>query len=156
MSPAITSFRESPRALLASVEPGKRLPPLFLMGEGGSGKHRAASVVHRACSRASGPFLSRHVAAIPESIVDYEVRGLAPGGFNCTADHAGAVGLANRGTLLLEEVALLPDELWPWLTRLVESGTSRQLGGLESEEADVQIIVTSSCWSNVRIGSRWS
>jgi two-component system response regulator AtoC len=90
----------------------RRLPPLLILGETGTGKGLLARAVHRASARAAGPFVSVNCAAIPETLLEAELFGFEKGAFtDARQAKAGLFQTAHRGTLFLDELGLLPAAL---------------------------------------------
>ena len=119
-SPALTAVREKISRLLERQSEVRRLPPVLLLGETGTGKGLLARAIHKAGPRADGPFVDVNCAAIPETLLEAELFGFERGAFT-DARHAkaGLFQTANRGTIFLDEVGLLPDGLQAKLTRPV-------------------------------------
>lgn len=81
---------------------------VLLVGESGVGKEVIAAHVHRLSARASGPFVRINVAAIPDTMIEAELFGAVRGAFtDARQDRAGFFAAADRGTLLLDEIAEL-------------------------------------------------
>src|SRR4029450_6363403 len=72
-SAAMVAVREQIGRLLRS--PPRRLPPLLILRETGTGKGLLASTMHRASARAAGPFVDVNCSAIPETLVEAELFG---------------------------------------------------------------------------------
>lgn len=94
---------------------------VLVLGDSGAGKELAARLIH-ALSR-EGPFTARNAATIPDALVDAELFGNAknypnPG----MAERAGLVGEADGGTLMLDEVAELPERSQASLLRVLDGG----------------------------------
>jgi transcriptional regulator with PAS, ATPase and Fis domain len=81
-SPGIVAIREQVTRLLERQAVGaRRLPPILILGETGTGKGLLASVIHRAGPRATGPFIDVNCAAIPETLLEAELFGFERGAF---------------------------------------------------------------------------
>ena len=145
-SPGIVAVREQVGRLLQRQAGGaRRLPPILVLGETGTGKGLLAGAIHRAGPRAAGPFVDLNCAAIPETLLEAELFGFERGAFT-DARHAkaGLFQAAHRGTLFLDEVGLLPEGLQAKLLKVLEEQTVRRLGSTRSEAVDVWLVAATS------------
>jgi len=137
----IAALREQIRALLAREAHLRRLPPILITGETGTGKGLVAHIIHRSSSRSSARFVEVNGAAIPETLLESELFGYEPGAFtDARHSKAGLIQVAHRGTLFLDEVALIPPLLQAKLLKVVEDASVRRLGSTRSERVDACII----------------
>lgn len=140
-SPKITALLAEVRALLRRDAGARRLPPILITGETGTGKGLLAHVIHQTGARASGQFVEVNGAAIPEHLLESELFGYERGAFtDARQAKQGLLQVAHRGTLFLDEVALLPLALQAKLLKVLEDGTVRRLGSTRSEIIDVSFI----------------
>ena len=155
-SPGIAAIREQVSRLLERQAMGaRRLPPILILGETGTGKGLLASVIHRTGPRAAGPFIDVNCAAIPETLLEAELFGFERGAF--TDARQAKVGLfqaAQGGTLFLDEVGLLPESLQAKLLKVLEERTVRRLGGTRSEAVDLWLIAATSEDLDVAVRAR--
>ncbi len=140
-SPAITALREKLRHLLEGQAVGRRLPPILVQGETGTGKGLVARLLHRVGPRKNGPFVDINCPAIPETLLEAELFGFERGAFT-DARHAkpGLLQTAHRGTLFLDEVGLLPESAQAKLLTVIEERVTRRLGSTRPEAVDVCFI----------------
>src|SRR2546427_2348479 len=75
----IVALRRTARALLQRHQDARRLPPILIQGETGTGKGLLARLMHRAGPRASAPFVDLNCAAIPETLLEAELFGYERG-----------------------------------------------------------------------------
>ncbi len=118
---------------------------VFITGESGTGKEVIAAAIHELSSRASYPFIKVNCAAIPEMLLESEFFGHERGSF--TGAHARKVGrfeLADRGTLLLDEVTEIPLTLQPKLLRAIQEQEFERVGGTRPMKVNVRFLATSN------------
>ncbi|MGH7388080.1 MAG: sigma 54-interacting transcriptional regulator [Candidatus Rokuibacteriota bacterium] len=140
-SPAIAAVRDTLRRLVAHQAPGRRPPAVLLQGETGSGKGLVARLIHRLGPRAEGPFVDVNCAAIPETLLEAELFGFERGAFtDARRSKPGLFQTAHRGTIFLDEIALLPASLQAKLLTVIEERRVRRLGGTDPEPTDAWII----------------
>jgi transcriptional regulator with AAA-type ATPase domain/TolB-like protein len=140
-SPRIAAVREKIRALLSGEAATRRLPPLLITGETGTGKSMLARIIHEASSRSAAQFVELNGAAIPENLLESELFGYERGAFtDARQSKAGLFQVAHRGTLFLDEVGVLPLSLQAKLLRVLEDGNVRRLGATRTEPVDVCVI----------------
>jgi transcriptional regulator with AAA-type ATPase domain/tetratricopeptide (TPR) repeat protein len=132
------------RVLAHGVE-GRRLPPLLILGETGTGKGQLARALHRAGPRAAGPLVEVNCAAIPETLLEAELFGFERGAFtDARQPKAGLFQTAHGGTLFLDEVGLLPERVQAKFLKVLEDQAVRRLGSTQSEPADVALVAATS------------
>ena len=145
-SPAISDVREQVHRLLGSAaDPHRRLPPILILGETGTGKGLLAGSIHRQGARAAGPFVDLNCAAIPETLLEAELFGFERGAFtDARQAKPGLLQTANGGTLFLDEIGLMPLGLQSKLLRAIEDFTVRRLGSTRTETIDACVIAATS------------
>jgi len=109
---------------------GRKLP-ILLQGETGVGKDMFSRAIHAAGPRAGGPFVAVNCAALPETLIESELFGYAPGAFTgARKDGApGRIREAHGGTLFLDEIGDMPLAMQTRLLRVLEEGTVTPIGG---------------------------
>jgi two-component system, NtrC family, response regulator len=113
----------------------------LLLGESGTGKEVFAHALHGLSLRAEGRFVAINCAAIPEALLESELFGHEKGSF--TGAHkqtTGKVELADKGTLLLDEVGDMPLPLQAKLLRFLQERTVERIGGRREIPVDVRVI----------------
>jgi DNA-binding NtrC family response regulator len=114
---------------------------VMLLGETGTGKELVARVIHEASPRASGPFVAVDCSGLTETLFESELFGYEKGAFTgATHRKQGLVEAASGGTLFLDEIGELPLSLQVKLLRLLETGTYRRVGGIETLRADFRLV----------------
>ncbi len=115
--------------------------PVLLLGESGTGKEMFARAVHEASSRASGPFVVVDCSGLTESLFESELFGYEKGAFTgAITRKPGLVETADGGTLFLDEMGDVPLSMQVKLLRLIESGTYRRVGSVETRQADFRLV----------------
>ncbi|CAB3801026.1 sigma-54 interaction domain-containing protein [Paraburkholderia fynbosensis] len=120
--------------------------PVLLLGETGTGKELLAHAIHGGSARANQPLVTVNVAAIPDTLLEVEFFGAAPGAYT-GVDRKGRVGkfeLANGGTLFLDEIGDMPLPLQGKLLRVLQDKEFEPLGSNRIVRADVRIIAATS------------
>ncbi len=144
-SSGIVAVRETIARLLKRHSDARRLPPILMQGETGTGKGLVARAIHRAGPRAAGPFVDVNCAAIPATLLEAEMFGFERGAFtDARQAKRGLFQAAHRGTIFLDEVGLLPEELQSKLLKVIEEQAVRRLGSTRSEPVDVWVLTATS------------
>jgi len=118
---------------------------VFICGESGTGKEVIASMIHTYSKRSSSPFIRVNCAALPDTLIESEFFGHEKGSF--TGAHVKRIGrfeLADKGTLLLDEISETPASLQVKLLRVVQEQEFERVGAAESIPIDVRLISTSN------------
>jgi DNA-binding NtrC family response regulator/tetratricopeptide (TPR) repeat protein len=140
-SPAIEAVRTTVTRLTRGGQAARRPPAVLIQGETGTGKGLLASLLHRTGPRARGPFVDVNCAAIPETLLESELFGFERGAFtDARQAKAGLFQTANRGTIFLDEIALLSAPLQAKLLKVLEEGAVRRLGSTRNEPLDVWVV----------------
>ena len=120
--------------------------PVLLLGETGTGKELLAHAIHAASPRAGRPFVSVNMAAVPDTLLEAEFFGVAPGAFT-GADKKGRDGkfkLADEGTLFLDELGDMPPSVQVKLLRALQEGEIEPLGSNKIVRFDVRVVAATS------------
>ncbi len=138
-SPAMRRVREQVAAVAES------LGTVLVVGESGSGKEVVARAVHEVSQRHDGPMLAVNCAALSESLLESELFGHEKGAFT-GADQLrkGRFELADRGTLLLDEVSEIPPALQAKLLRVLQERAFERVGSSLTIGVDVRVVATSN------------
>jgi DNA-binding NtrC family response regulator len=117
----------------------------LLLGESGTGKELFARAIHHLSARREQPFVALNCAAIPEGLVENELFGHERGAFTgAGARKVGRMDLAHRGTLFLDEIGELPLAIQAKLLRVLEERRFERVGGTQSIDVDVRIVVATN------------
>jgi DNA-binding NtrC family response regulator len=130
-------------ALLQQAGPTKAC--VLITGESGTGKELVARTIHSLSQRRQGPFVAINCAALPETLIESELFGHEKGSFTGASERrAGCFELAQRGTLLLDEIGEMPMQTQAKLLRILEDSKVRRLGGKTEFEVDVRVIAATN------------
>src|SRR5215468_11657876 len=144
-SPGIHAIRDKIDRLITRQQDARRLPPVLIEGETGTGKGLLARLIHKAGPRPDGPFVDVNCAAIPETLLEAEMFGFERGAFtDARRSKPGLLQTAHRGTIFLDEVGLLSEGLQAKLLKALEERTVRRLGSTRDEPIDVWLITATN------------
>jgi transcriptional regulator with PAS, ATPase and Fis domain len=119
---------------------------VLLLGDTGTGKELLAHAIHAASARAAASFVTVNIAAVPETLLEAEFFGVAPGAYT-GAQRQGREGkfkLADRGTLFLDEIGDMPLPVQAKLLRALQEQEVEPLGSNRVEKVDVRVIAATS------------
>ncbi|MFP5511705.1 MAG: sigma-54 interaction domain-containing protein [Alphaproteobacteria bacterium] len=119
---------------------------VLLLGETGTGKELVAQSIHASSDRVHRPFVAVNTAAIPETLLEAEFFGVAPGAYTGAArqPRPGKFQLAHGGTLFLDEIGDMPLPLQAKLLRALQEREVEPLGSNQVVKVDVRIIAATS------------
>jgi transcriptional regulator with GAF, ATPase, and Fis domain len=119
--------------------------PVLFLGETGTGKDLLARALHAIGHRREGPFVAVNCAALPPTLIESELFGYEKGAFTGAGrSKPGRFELADRGTLLLDEVGELDLALQTKLLRVLEDGEIQRLGATGARKVDVRIVAATN------------
>jgi len=128
-------------ALAAVQRVAPSMLPVLLQGESGTGKELFARAVHEASPRSGGPFVVVDCSGLTETLFESELFGYEKGAFTgANARKPGLVETAKGGTLFLDEMGDVPLSMQVKLLRLIESGTFRRVGAIETQQSDFRLV----------------
>jgi transcriptional regulator with PAS, ATPase and Fis domain len=119
---------------------------VLLLGETGTGKELLAHAIHAGSARAGRAFVGVNLAAVPETLMEAEFFGAAPGAYT-GADRKGRDGkfkVADKGTLFLDEAGDMPLSLQAKLLRALQEQEIEPLGSNKVIKVDVRVIAATS------------
>lgn len=137
------------RSMQAASQIVQRVAPtdstVLLLGESGTGKELFARALHHLSKRQANSFVALNCAAIPEGLVENELFGHERGAYTgAGARKIGKLELAHRGTIFLDEIGELPLAIQAKLLRVLEERRFERVGGTQSIDVDVRIIVATN------------
>jgi PAS domain S-box-containing protein len=119
---------------------------VLIVGETGVGKEVVANEIYMNSLRSKGPFIKVNCAAIPANLLEAELFGYEKGAFT-GATGTGKLGLfevADKGTLLLDEIGDMPLELQSKLLRVIQYKEISRIGGTKPIKLDVRILAATN------------
>jgi DNA-binding NtrC family response regulator len=115
--------------------------PVLLLGDSGSGKELVARAIHWHSGRRDKSFVAVNCAAIPETLLESELFGHEKGSFTgADRKRRGLFVEAQGGTLLLDEIAEMPQSLQVKLLRALQDRVVRPVGGNDEIKVDLRLI----------------
>ena len=118
---------------------------VLIIGESGVGKEIIPRVIHDNSPRRREKYFAINCGSIPEGTIDSELFGHVKGSYTgAINDSPGYFGVANKGTLFLDEVGELPLATQARLLRVLETGEYIPVGGTEIRKTDVRIVAATN------------
>ena len=118
---------------------------VLIIGESGVGKEIIPRVIHDNSPRRREKYFAINCGSIPEGTIDSELFGHVKGSFTgAINDSPGYFGVANKGTLFLDEVGELPLATQARLLRVLETGEYIPVGGTDIRKTDVRIVAATN------------
>lgn len=120
---------------------------VLIQGETGVGKEIVATEIHEGSTRKDKPFIRVNCAAIPASLLESELFGYEKGAYTGAAAKGkiGLFELADKGTILLDEIGDMPLELQGKLLRVLQQKELTRVGGTRAIPLDVRVIAATNC-----------
>ncbi|MBT4963610.1 MAG: sigma-54-dependent Fis family transcriptional regulator [Francisellaceae bacterium] len=118
---------------------------ILLMGESGVGKEVIAQHIHKSSKRVDKPFIAINCAAIPDNMLEAILFGYEKGSYTgASSSNAGKFELADKGTILLDEISEMPLVLQAKLLRVLQENQVERIGGKKLINLDIRVIATTN------------
>ncbi len=118
---------------------------VLITGENGTGKELIAHAIHLGSRRRAGPFVKLNCAAVPADLIESELFGHERGAFTgAIAARKGRFELADKGTLLLDEVGDMPAAMQAKVLRVLQDGELERVGGHTTLRCDVRVVAATN------------
>ena len=118
---------------------------VLIVGESGVGKEIIPRVIHDNSPRRREKYFAINCGSIPEGTIDSELFGHEKGSFTgAIGESEGYFGVANKGTIFLDEVGELPLATQARLLRVLETGEYIRVGGQKMMKTDVRIVAATN------------
>lgn len=133
------------RALDIALQVASTDLSVLIEGESGVGKEIIPRVIHDQSPRRREKYFTINCGSIPEGTIDSELFGHEKGSFTgAVGESAGYFGIADKGTIFLDEVGELPIQTQARLLRVLETGEYIRVGGTEIRKTDVRIVAATN------------
>ena len=144
------------QAIRLARETAKMHSNILILGESGTGKELFAQSIHNTSPYKMGPFVAVNCSAIPNGLLESELFGYEGGSFT-GAKKEGGMGkfeLAAGGTIFLDEINSMTQDMQVKLLRVIQSRTLMRIGGTKEISIHVRIIASSNVdlWDMVKKG----
>jgi two-component system response regulator AtoC len=138
-SPAMLNIYKNVR-VLAPVD-----IPVLILGESGVGKEIIAMLLHKYHGRSGKNFVNVNCAALPTELLESELFGYEVGAFTgAVRAKPGKFELADKGTLLLDEIGEMSPQMQAKLLHVLQDGTFSRLGARNSTQVDVRVLAATN------------
>ncbi len=118
---------------------------VLLIGETGSGKTFLARLIHELSDRREERFCTVACGALPPDLIESELFGHVKGAFTgADREREGKFAATGRGTLLLDEIDVLPPDQQAKLLRVIETGEYEPVGSNETQHSQARLVVASN------------
>jgi len=143
------SFIAADRSMQKIMEILRKVAPtqasVLIQGESGTGKEVIARYIHQHSKRAGGPYVGINLAAIPDTLLESELFGYEKGAFTgAYATRIGKFELADKGTILLDEITEISIGLQAKLLRVLQEKQIDRVGAKSSLHVDFRVIATTN------------
>ncbi|HEY3277583.1 MAG TPA: sigma-54 dependent transcriptional regulator [Syntrophorhabdaceae bacterium] len=141
----VYASREMKAVLMKAERVAKSDTTVLVLGESGVGKELISRYIHENSDRQGKPFVAVNCAALPENLLESELFGYEKGAFTgANIRKPGKFELADRGTILLDEVTEMDFRLQAKLLRVLQEKEIEILGGKFPRKVDARVIAATN------------
>ncbi len=141
----ITGDERMLQTLRMAKEVARTDTTVLITGESGTGKELVARYIHKNSNRSSRRMIAVNCAAIPDNLLESELFGHEKGAFTGAIERKiGKFELANKSTLLLDEIGEMPTSVQAKLLRVLQEKEIDRIGGRSPVAVDIRIIATTN------------
>ena len=138
-SPKIAQIKEIARQVAGTDV------PVLILGESGVGKEVLARYIHAHAGREGKPFIKVNCAALPNDLLESELFGYERGAFTgAMGEKPGKFELADKGTILLDEIGEMSPHLQAKLLHVLQDGEYTRLGGRRPSRVDARVLASTN------------
>ena len=131
--------------LKVTTQVARRNATVLITGESGTGKELIARAVHYNSPRKDKPLITVNCPSIPENLIESELFGHVKGAFTgAIKDRKGQFERADGGSIFLDEIGDLREDLQAKLLRVLQEHEFQRVGGSETIKVDVRVIAASN------------
>jgi DNA-binding NtrC family response regulator len=131
------------RDLIARVAPSRAT--VLITGDTGTGKELVARSIHALSGRAEKSFVGVNCSAIPETLLESELFGHVKGAFTgAITNKRGLMEEASGGSLFLDEVGTITQNIQVKLLRVLQERTIMRVGAREAVPVDIRLIAATN------------
>ena len=128
---------------------------VLVLGESGTGKELVAQAIHQESDRHQGSYVPVNCGAIPSELLESELFGHEKGAFSgATSSKKGRFELADKGTLLLDEIGEMPLSMQVKLLRVLQERVIDRVGGEHARPVDVRVVAATHVDLNKRVADQ--
>lgn len=141
----VCSSRAMKEVLLRAQQVARSDATVLVMGESGVGKELISRYIHEMGERKGMPFVAVNCAALPENLLESELFGYEKGAFTgAVSRKLGKFEVADKGTILLDEVTEMDGRLQAKLLRVLQEREVEVIGSRFPKKVDVKVIATTN------------
>lgn len=131
--------------LRLTIRVARRNATVLITGESGTGKELIAHAVHHNSPRKDKPLITVNCPSIPENLIESELFGHVKGAFTgAIRDRKGRFEMADGGTVFLDEIGDLKEDLQVKLLRVLQEHEFQKVGGTDTIKVDVRVIAATN------------